>query len=154
MLARIEGGAVAEMRELQMEDVPPHKRALWVPVVYEGEGSETQTIVEADQVRIVRFDPPQPVPRVISDRQFFQQLAHLNVITNDEALAAVGPGEVPAAMLAMVATLPEAEQFPARMLLTGATQFDRGHPLVAVFGAAFGWDDADLDTFWIAAAAL
>lgn len=108
----------------------------------------------AAQAVIDAYVPTDPVPTLISDRQFFQQLAVLGIITPEEALAAVGPGEIPAAMLTMIAALPEAEQFAARMLLTSATVFDRGHPLVAMFGAAFGWSGAQLDAFWTAAAAL
>lgn len=58
MLARIENNAVAEMRNITMDDVPEHKRHLWRPVVYEGDGSLTETIIEPDRVRIVRSTPP------------------------------------------------------------------------------------------------
>lgn len=153
-IARVEAGVVLELRDMSMEDVPEHKRAIWRPVAYEGEGSETQTVVEPHRVRIVSFNPPTPAPSTISDRQFFQQLARLGVIAEAEALAAVGPGEVPAALSAMIDTMPEAERFPARMLLTGATQFDRNHPLVPMFAAAFGWSTDDINTFWTAAASL
>lgn len=57
MLARIENGAVVELRPLNIEDVPEHKRGFWRPVVYEGDGPIKQTIVEANQVRIVSSTP-------------------------------------------------------------------------------------------------
>ena len=38
------------------------------------------------------------VPAIISDRQFYQNLAVRGVITQAEALAAVGPGTIPPAM--------------------------------------------------------
>ena len=57
MLARIENNAVAELRDIEMEQVPEHKRFIWRPVVYEGSGSQTQTIIEPSQVRIVRSAP-------------------------------------------------------------------------------------------------
>lgn len=99
--------------------------------------------------------PPAPVvPQIISDRQFFQQLAIQKVITQDEALAAVGPGTLPNALVALIGGLPSDQQFPAKMLLVGAVQFDRQHPMVAVLGQAFGWTDAQLDALWTAAAAL
>lgn len=94
------------------------------------------------------------VPGVISDRQFFQQLALMAVITTDEALAAVKTGDIPPAMEVFVQGLPADQQFAARMLLSGATQFERRHPMVNLFSAAFGWTDAQLDQFWIAASAL
>lgn len=154
MLARIENGQIAELRDIAISDVPEHKRAIWCEVTEEGEGGNAEYVVDGSRVILRRTPSPPVVPKIISDRQFFQQLAALGVITSVEALAAVGPGEIPAAMSAMVDALPENERFPAQMLLTGATQFDRSHPMVSVFGTAFGWTSEQLDTFWIAAAAL
>jgi hypothetical protein len=57
MLARIENNAVAELRDLALEAIPEHKRVIWRPVVYEGEGPLTETIIEPSQVRIVRSVP-------------------------------------------------------------------------------------------------
>lgn len=104
-----------------------------------------------------------PLAQIISDRQFFQQLAIQGLITQDEALAAVGPGKLPASLLALVEQLPlgdgtpsdpNNQQFSAKMLLIGATQFDRRHPMVTVLGSAFKWNDEQLDTFWRAAGLL
>lgn len=98
---------------------------------------------------------PAPAPAAaISDRQFFQALASAGAITQAEALAAVMTGTLPAPIAAAVEALPEAERFPARMLLSGATTFERGHPMVAQLGAALGYDDAALDALWSAAAAM
>ncbi|TNC12491.1 hypothetical protein FF100_15570 [Methylobacterium terricola] len=63
-------------------------------------------------------------------------------------------GTLPARIDAAVAGLPEAEQFAARMLLSGATAFERGHPMVARLGAALGYDAAALDALWRQAATL
>jgi len=52
-IARIVNGSVAEFRDLQLSDVPPHKQALWRPVIIEGSGPSEQIIVEAEQVRRV-----------------------------------------------------------------------------------------------------
>ncbi len=90
----------------------------------------------------------------ISDRQFFQAPAQAGAITADEALAAVMTGRLPAAIEAAVSALPAAERFAARMLLSGATAFERGHPMVARLGAAIGYDAAALDALWHQAAAL
>jgi hypothetical protein len=92
--------------------------------------------------------PPNTTPPIISDRQFYQNLAVRGIITQAEALAAVGPGTIPPAMAAFVAQLPQADQFAANMLLTGATEFNRYHPIVPVFGQLFGWSGADIDLFW------
>lgn len=96
-----------------------------------------------------------PVPDVISDRQCFQQLAILGKITQGEALAAVTTGTLPQAVVDGIGQLPAAEQFPARMLLCGATQFERLHPMVPVFLGFFRMDGAaDRDALWTAAATL
>lgn len=97
---------------------------------------------------------PAPVPEVISDRQFFQQLAMMQIITEEEAEAAVGPGIIPDAMLSLVGGLPPDQQFRTRMLLKGATQFHRSHPTVTAIAAAFGWSGEQTDDFWRAAAML
>ena len=57
------------------------------------------------------------VPGVISDRQFFQALAlpPYEVITQEEALAAVRTGAIPTAMQAMSDALPAEAQFSATM---------------------------------------
>lgn len=153
-IARIENNAVVEYRDMEMQDVPEHKRHIWRPVVYEGAGGKQTVTIESNRVLIQRFDPPPTTPQVISDRQFFQLLAQRQVISGEEALAAVGPGDIPAAMGAIIDGMPADQRFPARMLLTGATQFDRQHPLVAAFAAAFGWSAADVDAFWSSASAL
>ena len=92
--------------------------------------------------------PPQPVPETISDRQFAQGLAKQGLITTAEALAWVGPGALPAAMVAFLDGLPAAERFDAEIILTGATEFCRSYPLTAAFGQATGMDSTALDDFW------
>ena len=100
-------------------------------------------------------DPEPPVPAVISDRQFFQQLAAEGTITPAEALAAVRTGELPAALVAILDGIPdEDERFSAEMLLSGATQIERAHPLTDAIGAATGRSHDDIDEFFRAAALL
>ena len=99
--------------------------------------------------------PPAPVaPETISDRQFFQALANRQLITKAEALAAVSVGTLPAAMDALLAGMSEDDEFAARMLLQGATQFNRSHPLTQAFGAGFGMTPTQIDELWIEAEAL
>ena len=69
MLARVENNAVAEIRSLTLDQVPEHKRSLWRPVVYEGEGPNSETIIEPTQVRIVRSSPPPTADHVRSEAQ-------------------------------------------------------------------------------------
>lgn len=97
---------------------------------------------------------PQPVPAAISDRQFAQQLAVLGTITEAEALAWAARGELPDAIEGAIAALPEAERFAARMLLASATTYERAHPLVPALGGLLGYDEAEIDDLWRAAAAL
>jgi hypothetical protein len=94
------------------------------------------------------------VPQTISDRQFFQQLAIAKVISQEEALAAVKTGDIPAALSGFIAALPDAARFNAEMLLSGATLFQRNHPLTDAIAAAQGMKPDQVDDFFRAAAAL
>jgi hypothetical protein len=131
------------------------KLAIWVgagenPAAY-GTGLVPCTDAEAAAIMAARTSS---VPASISDRQFFQQLAVKGNITQDEALAAVATGTIPAAMAALVGQLPADSQFAAKMLLCGATIFERAHPLTATLGQMYGMDAAALDAFWQQAALL
>lgn len=116
-------------------------------------GSVEITEAEADAIRTANAPPP-AVPQEISDRQFFQQLAVMGLITEDEAIAAVATGTLPAAMAAFIDQLPAKQQFAARMALQGATTFLRSNPLVKTFGAMQGMTSAEIDDLWRAAAVL
>lgn len=100
--------------------------------------------------------PPPPVPAVISDRQFFHQLAKIGTITKEEALAAVKTGEIPPALQAFVAAIPDAEdRFDVEMLLSGAVEFRFDHPLTPAIAAANGWQHpAETGDFFRQAAEL
>ena len=99
--------------------------------------------------------PTRSVPAQISDRQFFQQAAADGLMTQAEALAAVATGAIPAILQTIVDGITDpAQNFAARMLLSGATVFDRSHPLTAAVGAHLGWTSAQIDQFFIRAAAL
>lgn len=95
-----------------------------------------------------------PVPAIISDRQFFQQLAVMGEITEEEAEDAVATGAIPAVLLSLVDTLPAEQRFAARMMLRGATQFSRSHPFIDFLAAQHGWSSAQVDDLFRAAAAL
>lgn len=95
------------------------------------------------------------VPKVISDRQFFHALAKTQVITEQEALAAVATGTIPKAMSDIVESMPsDSERFDAKMFLQGAVEFRRSHPLVAQFGAALGWTSYEIDDLFTFAGSL
>ncbi len=96
-----------------------------------------------------------PVPQIISDRQFFQQAAVLQIITQAEALAAVQTGAIPSVLQTIVDGIADPDQkFAATMLLAGATVFERNHPLTEAVGAALGWTSGQIDQFFISAAQL
>ena len=96
---------------------------------------------------------PDAIPDV-SDRQFFQALANDGKITQDEALAYVGPGTLPQAILTAIGQLPPADQFAAKMEITGAKTFMRTDALAAQMGQILSMSSDDLDTLWRAASAL
>lgn len=94
------------------------------------------------------------VPQTISDRQFFQQLAIAKVISQEEALAAVKTGDIPSALSGFIAALPDAARFNAEMLLSGATVFQRDHPLTNAVATAQGMTADQVDEFFRQAAKL
>lgn len=98
-------------------------------------------------------DKLSPVPQSISDRQFFQQLAVIAVITQDDALKS-NAAVIPPPLLAIIDSMPADQQFSAKMLVSGATIFERSHPMTAAIGAAYGWTDEQIDGFFRAAAIL
>jgi len=118
----------------------------------EGKVATGSTLEQGDGVVLRHWTledaPPPPVPSIISDRQFFQGLAINATITQQEALDAVMTGTIPAALEGFVTQLPAADQFAARMLLSGAIEFHRNHSLVPAVGAAFSWTEAQIDDFW------
>lgn len=127
-------------------------------IFYGGPSSTSTETLDRDHPEVVAYEQAQAadtVPAVVSDRQFFQMLAISGAITKEEALAAVMTGAIPSALESIVAAIEdENEEFAVRMLLSGATQFRRDHPLAASIAAARGMSDEQLDEFWTAAAAL
>jgi len=66
----------------------------------------------------------------------------------------VANGTIPATMQAVIDTMPGNQKFAARMLIKGATQFVNTHPMSAVFAAAMGMTEADVDALYDLAATL
>lgn len=102
-------------------------------------------------------EPPKPpviIPE-ISDRQFFQQAAIQGMITQEEALAAVQTGSIPANLQSIVDTIQnESEKFAATMILSGATTFNRNHPLTETIGDYLGMTSDQIDSFFLDASRL
>ena len=116
-------------------------------------GSWGYSPIEAPQSHPTE-EPTPYVPESISDRQFFHILAKRSMITQEEALQAVKNGDLPAALEAYVASLPDDQEFDVRMLLEGGTEFRRDHPLTAAFGAFFGMIPAQIDELFIEGAQI
>lgn len=148
----------------QNQAVDPHT---WISYSIDGSGTPASMVrgqpVDASPAQLVAMGltvqpdptpaPPGP-PDIISDRQFFQQLALQGVITNAEALAAVTTGTIPAALAAVVNALPSAQQFNAQMLICGSTTFSRSNPMTETLRQAMGWTSAQTDALWLAASQL
>lgn len=157
----VEHGQVAIPHALVVGGVVANLIAIDPDLSFSIEGAEIVEVGEAD-VAIgdlwngTAFSKPlPPPPDAISDRQFFQALALNGVITMPEALAAVQTGTLPAALAAIVAAIPDATaRFNAEMLLSGATVFERKHPLTAQVAAAEGWTTEQVDDFFRFAGSL
>lgn len=112
----------------------------------------TAQILADHQARLAaqrQDDPTPPVPKKISRWQFYYGLFLSGKITDDEALAAVSSGAIPAAIEAIVDAIPDAPaKLLAKMLLVSATDFYRSHALIATFAAAEGMTEEDVDNFW------
>ncbi len=92
---------------------------------------------------------------VISDRQFAQALKLAGVITFQEALAFVQVGAIPALLQGAVDAIQDQDiREAAEMLIAGATQFERFHPMTVALGTALGWTADQMDALWASAAAL
>lgn len=154
--ALLTSGTFQEIRRLPERPVDiPHKGVAWFPVVREY-GSPFEG-VEGDTYFVRTIDPatlPPPVPFMISDRQFFEQMTAAGLATEAEAEAAVATGTLPASLAELVELLPTQAQFRARMLLKGATQFYRQHEMTDTIAWLYGWSDAQVDDFFRAAADL
>ena len=105
-------------------------------------------IPKPEQMTILQF------PSEISDRQFFQQLAIMGLISEDEAISAVSTGALPPVMAGFIDQLPANQRFAARMALQGATTFIRSNPLVETFGSMQGMTSSEIDDLWRAASLL
>ena len=88
-------------------------------------------------------------PSVISDRQFAQGLAARELITRGEALAFVQTGALPVLLANFLASVvDESKRFEINMLLSGAKEFRRDHPLASAIAEWAGMDAAAFDAFW------
>uniref|UniRef100_A0AAU8HYD5 Uncharacterized protein n=1 Tax=Rhizobium phage IG49 TaxID=3129228 RepID=A0AAU8HYD5_9CAUD len=87
-------------------------------------------------------------PRTISRRQFFQYLAVIGIISEDDAFNAVSQGIIPKPLTDIINTLPASMRFSARMLVVSAQQFDIDHQLSDTVRKALGWSEDQKKDFW------
>lgn len=92
------------------------------------------------------------MPPSITGRQFWAQMAISKLITEDEAVAALG-GTLPASIANYIGTLPEAERFAARMFFAAAT-FERERRAATDTRACFALTAAQMDRFFREASTL
>lgn len=114
--------------------------------------SETPEVAAYIAMSLARLSPP-TVPQSISDWQFFQQLAIAGIITQDQALAS-NAAIIPPPLMAIIDAMPFDQQFKTKMLISGATTFERNHPITIAVGTAYGMTSDQIDAFFSAAAQL
>lgn len=122
-------------------------------------GVPTKIISETKLCEVLNYNglvgPKPEVPESISDRQFFQELALLGIITREEALEAVKIGTIPNTLQMFINNSQDPDfRFNAEMLLSGATVFHRDHPLTAQIGLVNNWTSSEVDQFFIDASKL
>lgn len=98
---------------------------------------------------------PDTVPATITTRrQIMTGLALEGWITEQEALDAIATGARPAAVEAVINTLPEGERFHARMKWAGFLEAHRDDPLVLALAAAEGKTPQEVDDFFVMCAGI
>jgi hypothetical protein len=90
---------------------------------------------------------PPPVPDAISFAQLLIGLVSEQWITEAEGEAWLA-GTLPAPVLALIATLPAEQQFPAKARAIRPSEVLRADPLVNLLGVAQGKTGEDLDQFF------
>lgn len=102
-----------------------------------------------DRTTLTLSPLPVVIPPVISDGQFFGQLALDGVITFAEA-EATSDGTIPDLLLNVInAISDETLRFKVRMKVRTATSYERTHPYTLLLAQALGWSDTQLDHIWL-----
>lgn len=142
MLARIENGGVAELRSIDMNDIPVHKRAGWLPV--EGDQPACDGRIEYLEGPIYTVE----ADRVV--RSWNKRARVPDAVTNYQARAAlISAGlfdTVNAAMLALPANAIE------RQAWEYANTFSRSSPIITALGAQLNLTSEQIDGLFLAAA--
>lgn len=138
--------AVIDEQEMFVPDDMYNRHRVMI-AEWEAEGNTIEPYVAPPTIEIV--------PDEISRRQFFQQLAKMEIITKSEALAALTSGSIPTPLQNIIDQLPtDEDKFNAQMLVIGASTFNRTHPLAEIVRQAMQWTIEQKDQFWRDAASL
>lgn len=116
--------------------------------------SEQKETYLADPAPISPSDPTPAQTWKISFRQFYQRLYQMEIITDVELIAAVKSNDMPAALATLVDAMPAEQKLQAQVLIYGATEIERYHPMTVAIVDAFGWTVAEGDDFFVAAGKL
>lgn len=95
-----------------------------------------------------------PVPRKVTALQFITACAMLGHINEVEAEAWVAKNAIPAAAQQVIAALPQAEQFPARLRVLGMTEAVRQDPFLLFVLQVLGLTSAEADDLFRLATTL
>lgn len=156
--ARIDGGLVAELIEIEADGPPLSERfhpdlVATMVAVPAGTPVAPGWIWDGNAFAAPAA-PAVAVPASISRRQLLLALVAGEVITPTEALAAATTGAVPAAIDAVFAGLPEGDALAARITWATTTVVERGHPLIAAMIAAELVTAEQADALFVLAATL
>lgn len=91
---------------------------------------------------------------VLTRRQVIIGMALEGLITHAEGVALAATGVAPPAVESMLAAMPEPNQTAARITLASFTVAYRNDPMVALFQAAGGMTDEQMDAFFTGCAAV
>lgn len=161
LFARIVGGVVAELIEIEAEGPPLAERFhpdIVAACVAVPDGAAVSEGWTWDGAIFAPPSPPPPpaavVPGSITRRQLLLALVGAGLITEAEALAAATTGAVPAAIDAVFAQLPPADALAARITWATMGVAEREHPLIEALIAAGMATSTEVDALFVTGAAL
>lgn len=149
-------GETVEWQETQA--IPERTVTVQPPVLYPGEYALWVGAWAVVNERPQPPEEPEPadpiVPERVDRRQILTGLALVGWITQTEAEEALAIGARPAAVNAVIAALPEEQQFLARMKWIGFQNAYRNDEMVAALAAIEGKTEQEIDAFFILCAAI
>jgi hypothetical protein len=120
------------------------------PVIVDGEEVER----EPDPIPEDTIVLLQPVPQEVTETQFIRACVRAGIITEDDGAGYLGRGELPAALMAALAAIPEADRIDARLKAIGSASFSRGDEIFRALAASGVATAAQIDDVFRLAATL